>query len=311
MLSRTELNNKPWLQLTLILALCLVFLVLFALIGGVIAVSIYGFEGIIMKDHIDPQMIGAMKLLQLFSAFGLFIIAPLAYGLFAGKNPFKVLDLNHSGKGINYLLVFVFMVVFTPFLSWLVEVNGAMSLPDFMAGIEEWMRSSEEQAARLTEAFLTFDGLGSLIYVLIIVAVVPAFGEEFVFRGIVQKSFIQWTRNIHLGIWITAFIFSAIHMQFFGFFPRMLLGVIFGYLFVWSKSLWLPILGHFINNGSVVLISYFAPEQLDNADISFMENEQYALLLSLSSLVLGVFVLLLMRKLNQKKMPATPSVSNE
>lgn len=203
------------------------------------------------------------------------------------------------------------MLASTPFLSWLIEINEAIHFPEFMAGVEQWMRISEEQAAGLTKAFLTFDGVGSLIYVLIIVAIVPALGEEFLFRGVLQKTFIQWTKNPHWGIWITAILFSALHMQFFGFFPRLLLGVVFGYLFLWSTSLWLPIIGHFINNASVVLISYYAPEQLNNADISFTQNEQTALLLAMASLVVSVSVMLLIRKLNGKNSLAEAPTSTE
>lgn len=191
------------------------------------------------------------------------------------------------------------MVVSTPFLSWIIELNEGMSLPDFMAGIEQWMRTSELQAADLTKAFLTFDGIGSLIYVLIIVAIVPAVGEELLFRGVLQKIFIQWTKNPHRGIWITAILFSALHMQFFGFFPRLLLGVLFGYIFYWSKSLWLPILGHFINNGSVVLLSYFAPDMMKDADIALFEGNEFNIVFYLFSLILSLGLIFLIRRVNQ------------
>jgi len=90
------------------------------------------------------------------------------------------------------------------------------------------------------------------------IAILPAIGEELLFRGVLQRIFANWTKNIHLGVWIAAILFSAMHMQFYGFLPRMMLGVLFGYLFVWSGSLLLPILCHFINNGSAVIYAYVA-----------------------------------------------------
>lgn len=98
MFSREQLANKPFLQLILILLLCLASVILFSIIGGVIAISLYGFEGIMMKDYYDPNMVSAMKLMQLFSAIGLFVVPPIVYGLFLTKNPFKALSLRKMGK---------------------------------------------------------------------------------------------------------------------------------------------------------------------------------------------------------------------
>jgi membrane protease YdiL (CAAX protease family) len=176
-----------------------------------------------------------------------------------------------------------------------------MVLPDFLSGLEQWMRESEAQAEELTRAFLTFNGIGSLFYILIIVAVVPAIGEELLFRGVLQKIILQWTKKPHLAIWITAIAFSALHMQFFGFLPRMLLGVVFGYLFFWTNSLWLPILGHFINNGSVVLMSYFSPELLDDTDISIFEQSDYSMVFYILSLILTVGLIYIIKRTNQQK----------
>jgi uncharacterized protein len=64
------------------------------------------------------------------------------------------------------------------------------------------------------------------------------------------------TKNIHVSIWFAAILFSAIHFQFFGFVPRMLLGALFGYIYYWSGNLTLAILAHFVNNGVSVLALY-------------------------------------------------------
>lgn len=301
MLSREELAKKPLIQFILLLSLCLSSTIIFSIIGGLLTVVLYGFDLSNMQNYNDPNVIEGLKLFQLFSAIGLFLVPPFVYAIIASKKPLKKLKLTQSAAPINYLLVILLIVVSTPFLSWIIELNANMVLPDFMAEIERWMRVSENQAEQLTKAFLTFDGFGSLVYILIIVAVVPAVGEELLFRGVLQKILIQWTKNTHLGIWLTAILFSAMHMQFFGFFPRMLLGVVFGYIFYWSKSLWLPILGHFINNASVVLASYFVPEAVDNADISVFEDNSYNITYYLLSFVLAFGVMVLIKRLNSRK----------
>ena len=100
------------------------------------------------------------------------------------------------------------------------------------------------------------DGIGDLVVNLIIVALLAAVGEELLFRGSMQNIFLEWTKNKHAAVWITAVLFSALHAQFYGFLPRMLLGVVLGYLYIWSGSLWLSMLFHFLNNGLAVLFSY-------------------------------------------------------
>ena len=295
-----EIENKPFTQFILILSLCLISVIVFSLVGTFLAATIYGFNPLEINNLGDPTLIEGMKLMQLFSAIGLFVAPPLVYGVITSKKALKALGLKSFPNPINYGLVLLFMVALTPFLSWIIELNATMVLPDFMSEIEQWMRDSEHNAERMTKAFLTFNGIGSLIYVLIIVAVVPAIGEELLFRGVLQKVFINWTKNAHIGIWVTAILFSALHLQFFGFFPRFLLGVLFGYMFYWSNSLWLPILGHFINNGTVVIACYLYPETINETESVFGEGFA-ASLIYMASLVITAMVFFLIWKVNNGK----------
>ena len=265
----------------------------------------YGVDLSSMNNYSDPSIIEGLKFFQLMSAIGLFIVPPIVYGVISSKQSFKLLGLKTVSKPVNYLLIAFLMVVSAPFVSWVVELNASMVLPDFLAGLDQWMRASEAQAEQLTKAFLTFDGVGSLLYMLIIIAVVPAVGEELLFRGVLQKIFINWFKKPHLAIWVTAILFSALHMQFFGFFPRMLLGVLFGYIFYWSKSLWLPILGHFINNGSVVILSYFYPEMIENTDVSIFESSDYAAVFYTGSFILSLALVFIIKKVNSVKAAKT------
>ena len=298
---RIDLENKPFLQLILILSLCLISVILFSVIGGLLTVFFYGFDLSGINNYGDPKVIEGMKLFQLFSAIGLFLVPPLVYGLISNKKTTEVLSLNRLNKPFNFLLILLLMILSTPFISWIIELNANMILPDFLNGVEQWMRASESQAEELTKTFLTFNGIGSLFYILIIVVVVPAIGEELLFRGVFQKIFINWTKNAHLGIWITAILFSALHLQFFGFFPRLLLGLLFGYIFLWSKSLWVPIFGHFINNGSVVIASYFYPESINEADISIFKDNEYSLVFYIASFIISALIFFFIRKINKNE----------
>jgi hypothetical protein len=262
----------------------------------------YGFDLNSFYDYSDPNTIEGLKLFQLLSSVGLFIVPPIVYALITSKTILPALCLNKISKPINWLLVLLIMIVASPLMSWVVEVNAQMSLPDFMSTIEEWMKQSEASAEVLTKAFISFDGLASLFYILLIVAVVPAIGEELLFRGVIQKIFTSWTNNHHIAVWVTAILFSALHMQFYGFFPRMLLGVLFGYLLVWSGSLWMPILGHFINNGSVVVLSYLYPELMENTELNVFNEDGKTWLPTLISLVLVAAGIYLFKKLNTQKL---------
>ena len=140
-----------------------------------------------------------------------------------------------------------------------------MTLPAFLESLEQWMKTSEESAKVLTEQFMHATTFGGLIINLLLMAVLPALGEELTFRGVLQQLFrgsnvseLQGSRVPHLAIWCSAILFSAIHLQFYGFVPRMLMGALFGYALVWTGSLWVPILMHFTNNAAAVILYFIS-----------------------------------------------------
>ena len=156
-----------------------------------------------------------------------------------------------------YLFVPLLFISAVPFISYTGWVNAALNLPSFLEGTERWMREMEFQNGVLSLFLASGDGIGMLLISVLIMAVIPAIGEEFLFRGIMQRSLIDFKINPHSAIFITALVFSAMHMQFFGFFPRFFLGVILGYLYFWSGSIWVPIIGHFFQNASSVALIYW------------------------------------------------------
>lgn len=168
------------------------------------------------------------------------------------------------------IVVFV-VIAFMGVNSVAIEWNSNWHFPESMKALEEKARQFEDAAAELTKFLTAFDNPGQLLIGLLVIAVLPAIGEELVFRGLIQKDFFRATNNIHLSIWLSAILFSAIHMQFFGFVPRMLLGALFGYIYYWSGNLWLAILAHFVNNGVSVLAIYFYQQGTLDVDLETPE----------------------------------------
>lgn len=206
------------------------------------------------------ENINLTKVLLFINSFGLFVLPPLLF-CFIFRLPildyFKLRELRTLQLLPVLLLLFVF---FLPLLNSTVELNKLLELPDWLSGVEDWMRNAEDGATGKTQALLTMNSYRDLFINILLIGILPAVGEELAFRGVVQQTLIGKSNNPHWGIWGAAFLFSFIHFQFFGFLPRLLLGAFFGYLFYWSKSLWLPILGHFLNNTSAVLISFYLKE---------------------------------------------------
>ena len=127
---------------------------------------------------------------------------------------------------------------------------------------------------------------GELLFNLVLVAVLPAIGEELVFRGIIQQKIEEKYRNGHLAIWATAFFFSVMHLQFEGLFPRMILGAVLGYIFYWTRNLWIPVIAHFIINALQVLAKYYYTEQFQKLDINGVSEPKWVVgLLSLCILI--------------------------
>ena len=200
------------------------------------------------------QTTASLKWLQFIQTTGTFLLPPILCAWLWSENhrPFTWLKMDRSIAWQDVLLAVAIMVCAIPAINLLGDWNSHVVLPKGLESLEQWLRLQEERAALLTERFLQADNAGVLLINIGLMAILPALSEELSFRGTLQ----QILGNKHMAIWITAFIFSAIHMQFYGFIPRMLMGAMFGYVFVWTNSLWLPIIMHFTNNGLAVIVYY-------------------------------------------------------
>jgi membrane protease YdiL (CAAX protease family) len=152
------------------------------------------------------------------------------------------------------------------------------------------MRNSENTAQKLTDAFLAANTWGGLLINMVMVAVLAAVGEELIFRGILVRLFREWTGNVHLAVIIPALLFSALHLQFYGFFGRLVLGIILGYLLVWSGSLWVPITVHFLNNAMAVVVSFLDQRGLISTDLESFGSSQNIYII-IVSFILMIFTM--------------------
>ena len=249
----------------------------------------------LLSDFSDSKTIRVLQYLQVLQSFGLFIFPALLAGLFFERSSARYLHIDRPSAWQIYLLTLVLMFAALPFINLMVSLNEMMKLPDFLKGVEDWMKSSEDEAARLTEAFMKMPTVGEFLFNLLMIAMLPSIGEEFLFRGLLQRLLKEWLSNIHIAIFISAFFFSALHMQFYGFIPRMMLGVLFGYLYHWSGSLWVPICAHFINNGAVVIVAYLGQRGIISGDYENFGATDNAILIIASIILTGACLWLIFR----------------
>ena len=188
----------------------------------------------------------------------LFILSPLICAYFISERGSDMIRMRRIPTAPEFLLCLTALIVMTPAMNLLVTWNQSMHLPDALSGIEEWMRQQEDIAEKTTGIILDAKTAGALLLVIFVVGLLTGVGEEFAFRGIIQNLFAGNGRNAHIAVWATAILFSAIHLQFYGFIPRLVIGAFLGYLLVWSGSIWLPVFAHFANNTFAVISSYIA-----------------------------------------------------
>jgi uncharacterized protein len=268
---------------------------------------------VMLSDFNEPRNLLFLKAFQILQTVGMFILPPLLIVWSLDDKPLSFLKLDTKPGGFMLFMVCAIILAGGPVIEWFSIVNQHLVLPGWMNAVETWMRNSEDQANDITVAFLSGKGFGSLIGNLFIVALLPAIGEELLFRGLLQKLIKRMTGSSHWGIWITAVIFSALHLQFFGFLPRLLLGALFGYLLEWTGTLWLPMIAHFVNNATGVIVYFFTGEGLeqDQSDISVFNNSTFFWALA-SSVVLWFLLSYLYRKRVEESVSvATDSFAKE
>ena len=232
----------------------LIFLLLVS--AGAIFSSLLSTVYILLTQGLETDMTqnpNLARVIQLIASIGTFLLPALGMAWLCSASPKQYLSIRGIKDPRTWILTFVCMLLLTPVINLLGLLNQQMELPAFLAPVEEWMRAQEDLAERLTMTLLSDNHVEAIIANLIVIALAAGITEEFLFRGALQRVIGKYTTNPHTVIWIAAALFSAFHLQFYGFLPRMLLGAYFGYLLYWGKSIWLPVFAHFTNNAVAVI----------------------------------------------------------
>ncbi|NJN24522.1 MAG: CPBP family intramembrane metalloprotease [Cyclobacteriaceae bacterium] len=271
-------GKNPWILVIALLGITIggIFLIgqVLAFVAAIMisGLSLTELMNVLANPTAYPEQRMMILIVQGVSSVGGFVIAPLIfYYTLVGNHIFR--DFIQLPPNIiptlvvAVVMVFSFMVVNTIFIEW----NANIELPGFMAGFEQWAKNLESSMEVLTSYLTDFESTQYFFLAIFIIAVIPGIGEELLFRGLLQNLLRRIFKNDHVAVWVAAIIFSAIHFQFYGFVPRMLLGALFGYLYLWTNNLLVPMVAHFLNNGFSLFALYVYKKGLTDIDVESTE----------------------------------------
>lgn len=248
-------KGKYGLQLILLFIIVLVSSLIFQILGISIINSVFNFDIYDLISDNSSQLIMENEngywiffVLIGLNSLGMFILSSIVFAKLISINALDYLSIN-SKPSFNFLIYLpIFSIAGVILVSFMGELNMKLNLP-------EVFHTMEQEASELINFIVSFNNPTHIVATFLLMAILPAIGEELFFRGILQKIFIKWTKKNWLGILITAFIFSAIHLQFLTFLPRFFMGIMLGYLFVWSRNLIIPIIAHLLHNFISIVVA--------------------------------------------------------
>lgn len=224
-----------------------VCLLLFMVVFGLVFSSSLLF--ILQKlTHANDTNAWWMLFEQTIAATMTFLGSTFAYTYLTKSNPLAYLGLLKKGRIRLYLIATMALWFMMPVVNISTYWNEQLTLPASLQSIETLMRQMEDAAKEATLIMLSPNGIVGWLSVVFVVAFLAAACEELLFRGCIQKGIANKTGNKHIAVWCTAMVFSFIHFQFYGFIPRLILGVVLGYFYAYSGSIRIPIWAHFLNN---------------------------------------------------------------
>ncbi len=255
----------------------LVLILFLALLGTFVAGLLVQFLGQVMgmdymetvqglSDNATTREKNFIKTALCISHFCTFIIPSLAFLWMTYKKDWRrPINLQQAPKLMPSLVGAALLLMAFPLVQFIFSLNKQLPIP-------QWAIDQENLINNTIQQLLLVNAPAELIFNLFTIAVLPAIGEELLFRGIVQQNIEKGTKNPHIAIWLTALIFSFIHFQFQGFFPRVFLGAGLGYLFVWTRNLWIPIIAHLAYNGGQILLQYGHQQGVLGIDLNEVET---------------------------------------
>ncbi|SEN22069.1 hypothetical protein SAMN05660816_00475 [Niastella yeongjuensis] len=252
-MSRHLRIKSPGSQLGVLLGVfCMMFI-----LTAIVSVSIYKIGDVTTADFTNPYFVNLSKVVQAISSILLFIVPPIFFARFTFTGNYACfLGLRKAGNANMYILAILGMLMAMPFVLWLGQLNELIPLP-------EYLTKMEGETTKQVTAILKVRSVWDIVVNVFIIALLPAVGEELFFRGALQRVVIHLTRNPWVGIILTAVLFSALHLQFSGFLPRMFLGIVLGAFYWFSGSIYTSMIAHFANNAVQVIAASYAPEYIN------------------------------------------------
>lgn len=309
---QTYLKTKPvWVQFLLFLGMAFGLFMIATLIGisvlsNMTGLSVFQLQDSAKWDLANPNMITFMRGMILLQFLFLFSIPALLFSYFSDPFPAEYLGLRRPSKHIYWILGIAVIVVAYPFVEYVAYWNQKVPISGRTG---QWMKGLEEEATRQIQFMLKDRTPAELLKNLVFIALFAGIGEELFFRGILQRMFIRLTKNPWMGIVLTAAIFSGIHFQFYGFFPRFLLGILLGAIYWYSGSLWVAILCHFLYDAAVIVLIYFNPQMLQNTEATLIKGQQLQLAIGAAVSLAVTFVIL--RQMQRKSVTRYEAVYDD
>ncbi len=257
-----------------------IFIMAALLVVGYILSTIIGVIVTLVARSNNMTELSVLRIAQISSQILTFVLPPILYACITKEKPMKYLGFNKIPLWSLLGVALIFTIL--PLNNVLTEWNSNIKLPESMAALDEIIKSLSKLMQETLEKMVNVSDISGLIINLIMIAGLAAFGEELLFRSVLQSFLVKKCKNAHIGILITSIIFSLIHFDIYGFLPRLVLGLILGYMFYYSKSIWVPMIMHFINNGTAVVLYYLNNIEVTNIDVdTFGQTNLLPLILSI------------------------------
>lgn len=282
--------SNHWKELRIIV---LIIFSAFVLLNLAIS-GYYIISGGISSSGVGNLLEDRVLMLSLNSLSIMIFISPYFYVNKLSNYSIKIFPINSTPVILVLLSTFFFMILNSGVIEW----NKSINFPEFMNAFETWAFNKEKELEKITIFLVSFENNWEFLFGILSIALIPGICEEYLFRGVLQKNFYLISKNIHIAVWLSAFFFSALHLQFYGFFPRMLLGVLFGYIYYWSGSIVYPMIAHIFNNFFSLTIFYFSQKGLlnENFEVSINSSPKIPMVLIIISAVLFIGFMYLLRK---------------
>jgi len=282
--------SNHWKELRIIV---LIIFSAFVLVNLVIS-GYYILSGGISSSGMENLLEDRVLMLSLNSLSIMIFISPYFYVNKLSNYSIKIFPINSTPVILVLLSTFLFMILNSGVIEW----NKSINFPEFMNSFETWAFNKEKELEKITMFLVSFENNWEFLFGILSIALIPGICEEYLFRGVLQKNFYLISKNIHIAVWLSALFFSALHLQFYGFFPRMLLGVLFGYIYYWSGNILYPMIAHIFNNFFSLTIFYFSQKGLlnENFEVSINSSPNIPIGLIIISAVLFIGFMYLLRR---------------